>query len=99
MSPVRFEETTVIEASAPERIARRRLLALGSLGAAGAILAACAPAAPAMPPTPTRPVAALKATAPAAAPVTLLWATPGNPAELAVYERLARRIRVQGTPA
>ena len=82
----------MIEASAPERIARRRLLALGSLGAAGAILAACAPAAPAIPPTPTRPAAALKATAPAAAPVTLLWATPGNPAELAVYERLARRM-------
>src|SRR3712207_4951294 len=78
-------------------LTRRRLLAHALIGAASTVLAACgAPATPVQPnASPTRrPVSVATATAPAATstPVTLAWATPGNPAELAVYQKLARTI-------
>jgi multiple sugar transport system substrate-binding protein len=77
------------------RLSRRRLLALGALGVASAVLGGCgAPPAPAPTPTPTPTRDADRALT-AASPVALTWATPGNPAELAVYERLARRVEAE----
>ena len=78
-------------------LTRRRLLAHALLGTASTVLAACgAPATPVQPTaSPTRrPASVATATAPAATatPVTLAWATPGNPAEVAVYQKLARTV-------
>jgi multiple sugar transport system substrate-binding protein len=80
---------------APARLSRRRLLAWGGLGAAS-LLAACqgSPVAPTTRPLPATPAATPRAAAAPAPPVSLGWAVPGNPAEVAVYEKLARRAEV-----
>jgi multiple sugar transport system substrate-binding protein len=89
--PAAVQVTGVAGCPGQLRLARRRLVTGMARGVAAALLAACgAPPAGA----PTRAPAGAATAGPAAppAPVTLGWATPGNTAEVEVYQRLARAV-------